>query len=68
MSVADVLDGAPLPASQCHRLIVADELHEGAVQMQVTTIGLDIAENVFQVHGSIQLREGGSSGGMGPMT
>jgi hypothetical protein len=23
----------------------------GAVQMQVTTIGLDIAKNVFQVHG-----------------
>jgi transposase len=23
----------------------------GAVQMQITTIGLDIAKNVFQVHG-----------------
>jgi hypothetical protein len=23
----------------------------GAVQMQVSTIGLDIAKNVFQVHG-----------------
>jgi hypothetical protein len=23
----------------------------GAVQMQITTVGLDIAKNVFQVHG-----------------
>ena len=30
---------------------VGDELHEGAVHMQITTIGLDIAKNVFQVHG-----------------
>ena len=37
-------------------MIVADESHEGAVQMQVTTIGLDIAKNVFQVHG-IDARE-----------
>jgi hypothetical protein len=25
--------------------------HEGAVHMQITTIGLDIAKNVFQIHG-----------------
>ena len=31
-------------------MIVTDE-HMGAVHMQITTIGLDIAKNVFQVHG-----------------
>jgi len=29
----------------------ADHQREGAVHMQITTIGLDIAKNVFQVHG-----------------
>jgi len=28
-----------------------DETHEGAVYIQITTIGLDIAKNVFQVYG-----------------
>ncbi len=32
-------------------MIVAIESHQGAFDMQVTTIGLDIAKNVFQVHG-----------------
>ena len=32
-------------------MIVAIESHQGAIDMQVTTIGLDIAKNVFQVHG-----------------
>jgi hypothetical protein len=32
-------------------LIVVNESHQGAVAMQITTIGLDIAKNVFQVHG-----------------
>ena len=32
-------------------MIVADESHQGAVDMQITTSGLDIAKNVFQVHG-----------------
>ena len=32
-------------------MIVAFESHQGAVHIQVTTIGLDIAKNVFQVHG-----------------
>ena len=32
-------------------MIVIDESHEGTVHMQMTTIGLDIAKNVFQVHG-----------------
>src|SRR5215470_10983574 len=33
----------------------------GAVQMQITTIGLDIAKNVFQVHG-IDAKEKGVVG------
>ena len=32
-------------------MIVAIESHQGAIDMQVTTIGLDIAKNVFQIHG-----------------
>ena len=35
----------------CHKVLVRDESHEGAVHMQVTTIGIDLAKNVFQVHG-----------------
>jgi transposase len=35
----------------CHRVIVRDESHEGAVHMQISTIGIDLAKNVFQVHG-----------------
>src|SRR5262245_41913059 len=36
---------------RCHRVIVAIESHQGALHMQISTIGLDIAKNVFQVHG-----------------
>jgi hypothetical protein len=32
-------------------VIVAIESHQGALHMQISTIGLDIAKNVFQVHG-----------------
>ena len=32
-------------------MIVAIESHQGALYMQISTIGLDIAKNVFQVHG-----------------
>jgi hypothetical protein len=35
---------------------------KGAVHMQITTIGLDIAKNVFQVHG-IDAAEKSSSEG-----
>jgi hypothetical protein len=31
-------------------VVVAIESHQGALDMQITTIGLDIAKNVFQVH------------------
>ena len=41
----------PLPTTSSDRLIVVNESHQGAVPMQITTIGLDIAKNVFQVHG-----------------
>src|SRR5580693_954493 len=41
----------PLRTTSSDRLIVVNESHQGAVHMQVTTIGLDIAKNVFQVHG-----------------
>jgi hypothetical protein len=45
----DVMDGAR--SRQRVRMIVANESHQGAVDMQIATIGLDIAKNVFQVHG-----------------
>ena len=48
-AVIDVVDGARSAASKCHRVIVAFESHQGAVHMQVATIGLDIAKNVFQI-------------------
>jgi len=38
------------PAASSDRVIVVNESHQGAVPMQITTIGLDIAKNVFQVH------------------
>jgi transposase len=37
-------------------VIVVSESHQGATVMQITTIGLDIAKNLFQVHG-IDVRE-----------
>jgi hypothetical protein len=39
----------PLPASQ--RQVAAVTQHElGATTMEITTVGLDLAKNVFQVH------------------
>jgi transposase len=32
-------------------VVVAIESHQGALNMQIITIGLDIAKNVFQVYG-----------------
>src|ERR1700749_2133939 len=40
----------PLPATRCLRVIVVNESHQGVIDMQVATIGLDITKNVFQVH------------------
>src|ERR1700693_6528620 len=48
----DVVDGARSAASKCHRVVASKRTTlRGAVHMQITTIGLDIAKNVFQVHG-----------------
>ncbi len=48
--VLDVVDGARSQQRGTPGLIVAIESHQGAIDMQVTTIGLDIAKNVFQIH------------------
>ena len=42
---------APAPGNGLPYGDRCDESHEGAVHMPITTIGLDIAKNVFQVHG-----------------
>lgn len=41
----------PLPASSAIGWFVGDEPHEGSLHMQITAIGLEIAKEVFQVHG-----------------
>jgi 2-C-methyl-D-erythritol 4-phosphate cytidylyltransferase len=46
----DVVDGARSRQRGPIWVIVVNESHQGAAQMQVTTIGLNIAKNVFQVH------------------
>jgi hypothetical protein len=35
----------------CHKVIVKTNHIEGAVHMQVTTVGIDLAKKGFQVHG-----------------
>ncbi len=50
-SGSDVVDGARSQQRSAIGLMVAIESHQGAIDMQVTTIGLDNAKNVFQVHG-----------------
>jgi transposase len=43
---------APDPtASPCAKVVLSITRGKGAVPMQVSTVGLDIAKNVFQVHG-----------------
>jgi hypothetical protein len=49
----DVVDGARSRHRCAIGCFVGSESHEGAVQMQISTIGLDIAKNVFQVHGNV---------------
>jgi hypothetical protein len=44
-------------------VIVAIESHQGALHMQISTIGLDIAKNVFQVHGSTRPKRSSSGNG-----
>ena len=47
----NVVDGARSQQRGAVGVIVAIESHQGALHMQISTIGLDIAKNVFQVHG-----------------
>jgi hypothetical protein len=51
MSESDVVDGARSRHRSTIGWFVGDESHQGVVHMQITTIGLDIAKNVFQIHG-----------------
>ena len=44
------MDG-PFAASVCQSGAVEVIHSQGAVHMQVTTVGLDLAKNVFQLHG-----------------
>src|SRR5688500_7392462 len=41
---------APLPASRCHRRHWGRRLREPSA-MKIATVGLDLAKNVFQLHG-----------------
>jgi hypothetical protein len=47
----DVVDDARSRHRMCQRVIVEQRITGGVVQMQVSTIGVDLAKNVFQVHG-----------------
>lgn len=61
MAAHRIRDGAPsllvqrdsftMPVGHCEMCKCWLGIHEGAVHMQIITIGLDIAKNVFQVHG-----------------
>jgi hypothetical protein len=43
--------GIYVPEWKCHQPLKP----EGASTMQITTVGLDLAKNVFQVHGALGL-------------
>jgi hypothetical protein len=50
--VNDAVDGAHSAASRCHKVVASKRTTlRGAVHGQVSTIGLDIAKSVFQIHG-----------------
>ena len=52
MTYFDGVDAPCSPASRCHMVVVVEQPQSrGDVHMQITTIGLDLAKNVFQVHG-----------------
>src|SRR5258708_6472862 len=51
LSGFDVVDGARSRHRSAIGWFVGTNHMRGAVHMQITTIGLDIAKNVFQVHG-----------------
>lgn len=47
----DGVDDARSRHQMCQRVIVSNESPEGVVHMQISTIGVDLAKNVFQIHG-----------------
>lgn len=52
MSASDAVDGAHSAASMCHRVVASKRTTRGEPSMgEVSTIGLDIAKSIFQVHG-----------------
>jgi hypothetical protein len=50
-SYADGVDGSCTIGVKCAILQLLSAAHERSHPMHVTTIGLDLAKNVFQVHG-----------------
>ena len=46
----DGVDG-PLAASMCQMVVVEDHQQREPSMSEITTIGLDLAKNIFQVHG-----------------
>ena len=50
MAEFDGVDG-PLTASMCQSCVVKDTNGREPSMREVSTIGLDLAKNVFQVHG-----------------
>lgn len=47
---APTFDGINVPEWKCQQPLEP----EGAPTMQITTIGIDLAKNVFQIHGADQ--------------
>src|SRR5262249_60990140 len=48
----DAVDGAHSAASRCHRVVASKRTTRGEPSLgEVSTIGLDIAKSVFQIHG-----------------
>ena len=47
----DGVDGSRSPASQCAIVQVSASAMERSHPMQVTTVGLDLAKNIFHVYG-----------------
>ena len=45
---APTFDGIDVPEWKCQQPLEP----EGAPTMQITTIGIDLAKNVFQIHGA----------------
>jgi len=51
-SIHDGVDGPHKPASMCHSALISwANTIRSHPQMKVSTLGLDLAKNVFQIHG-----------------